>query len=192
MIKWFAVFMFLLSPAICQANGGPNYFENIFEQKGNDWQGHAVFYLEPTGGTLELQGDTFDDWFELAYLWNDMDPHFKRILLFPTANGKIFKYQDINLVEKFKEDDQIMQRYLVFKEGRLNRSPTLAIVPKRDSAVAINDIARVRVDTTSLTFLTTPPPENVILELRDGFDLTGDDKADIMVYGASNDSYMYT
>ena len=194
MIKKAFIFVsFIFFSINCFGNGGPFYFEEILKHTENDWNGYTLFYLESIGGSLELNGEKYRNWYELTYeLKEATEDIMKKIVLVPQGSDRLYGYSDIIFTKKFKEDDEIWEKFLIFNQKQLNKGPLLILIPKIKDTTPIQNIARIAVIPGSLPFIKNNPPGNIQISLRDGFDITGDRVPDILVFNASNGSYTRT
>jgi hypothetical protein len=177
----------------CFGNGGPFYFENVLKHSENDWRGYRLFYLEPVGGSLDLTGEKYRNWYELTYVVKEeTDDLIRKIVLMPQGSDQLYGYSDIIFAKKYKEDDEIWEKFLVFNQKRLNKGPLLILIPKFEDLAPIKNITRIAVTQNSLPFIRHHPPDKIQLSLKDSFDMTGDNMPDILVFNASNEGYTRT
>ena len=191
--KLITVICFISLSMNCFGNGGPFYFEEILNHTENDWRGYTVFYFEPVGGTLELNGEKYRNWYELTYeLKEESEDLLKKMILLPQGSNHIFGYSDILFTKKYKQDDEIWEKFLIFNQKQLNKGPLLIFIPKFENTAPIKNIARLPATQSSLPFIKRHPPDKIQISLKDGFDMNKDSVPDVLVFSASNESYTRT
>jgi hypothetical protein len=183
--KYFIFICMLFFPINCFGNGGPFYFEEILKHTENDWRGYTLFYLESVGGSLELNGEKYRNWYELTYDLKEVtEAIMRKIVLMPQGSEKLYGYSDIIFTKKFKEDDEIWEKFLIFNQKHINKGPLLILIPKSEDIPPVQNIARIAVSQNSLPFIKNHPPSKIKISLRDGFDMTGDNMPNILVFNA--------
>ena len=115
----------------------------------------------------------------------------ERIVLFHPGSKKLYSINEIDIYKKYKEDDGVWEKFLVFKENHLNKGSLLILIPNSKASNFVPQIQRIQVSGKSLPFLENPP-KDIYISLIDAFDINDDEKVDILIFRASNPSYSRT